>query len=253
MRTKIALALLVAAALLTTACSSSETGGPQRTALTGKAAEQYLVDHLKARRASVDGVYVEASFKDLLPDQKFSIDGSRAASLTQGLVVGEVVDVRPGRGYVVGGEDAAQGQEVAFAAPDAQWKTVVLRIAVSQAWGEVGHPDEVSLAMVIDGRVDAESAMNGFLELGRVIVPVMEQNQCAYAQPAYLARQGDLLGTVSNSGEIAFPALADDGRAFLGATDTLGEVASEIEQPQGVVEVTTVDGVFVREAQPEQA
>lgn len=238
------LAGLVLMAVLAGCAPSGDGSQP----LTGPSAQQYLFDHLQARRAATEAVWVEQSFTDLLPNHLFRLDGAAAEPLVDGLVLGEVVGVEPGRGYLVSGDDAAAGTEGAFDDPDARWRTVDLTVHVGIDIGDLVSSDRITVIMAIDGGVDATSALAGFAALETVLLPLDRQGAHAYSPDGYSLREGDLLAVVDDDGSLRLPALSRDGDGFLGALDSVDDVLRAAAKPAAVESLQMVDGVFVRES-----
>ncbi|MEV6965878.1 hypothetical protein AB0M47_12260 [Hamadaea sp. NPDC051192] len=207
----------------------------------------YLFAHLQARSGAQDAVWLESSFAEMLPSRQFSVNGSLAtAGNKNGVVIGSVVAVNPGRGYAHP-DDAPKGVEVAFDAADALWRTVDVTVAVEESWGRVAGLSKVTFAVIIDRGADADTAVDGLRSLGKVIVALDRQGRFDYAPDVYsIGHSGDLFGTVDAAGGIKLNAMEDEGAEFLAGVDTMAELRTEAVKTPTVVAVDVVDGVFTR-------
>jgi hypothetical protein len=226
-------AALAAAALLTGCTVSNEP-----------TAKEYVLANLEQRASVQEGSYIETSIDDVLPSREFEIEGAPAEPLAEGVVIGEITAVEPGSGYVIEGADAADGVAVPFDTADALWRVLVLTVETEKRLGDV-DAKTIEVGVVIDGADDADRAEEGYLSLGRVALVLNEPGKFSFDPSLYSIRQsGALLGLVSESGKISFPALGSESAQFLGATNTVAEVVAESADKPTVVEVELDGGEF---------
>lgn len=158
-------------AVVLTSCAQSITALSPPTAQASEEAV-YVLEHLRERQEPIRPVYYDKFLVERLPNTLFSVDGQKAERLGEGVVVGEVVEIAGGRGYVADEADVG-GTEVPFDSTEAQWRTITVTISVSERWGYKG--DRASFGFSIDGGVDRDRMMRGVRDLGRVIVALGPQ------------------------------------------------------------------------------
>ena len=115
----------------------------------------------------VDAVYHEDVLAERLPNVLFAIDGAEPRPMGDGIIVGEVVDVQPGRGCVAE-EDDVGGREIAFDSPKAMWRTMSVTVSTTETWGI--SAGSVSFALPVGVGPDGGGCCAGSRNLGRVIV-----------------------------------------------------------------------------------
>jgi hypothetical protein len=237
----------------TVSTGSTAVNGSAVDSIDSAAAQAYVLSSMVDRAAAQDGEYIEDTLDDLLPGHEFAIDGAAADTLAEGIVFGTVTDVAPGAGYVISGDDAAEGTAVDFDDPDSIWRVLVLTVTSDTRVGDVDSR-KIKVGVVIDGGADVPMATEGYLSLGRIMLVLNEPGKYSFDPSLYSIRQsGALLGLVSKSGSISFPAMGTEGTAFLDGTDTVKEVVSDsaiaekTADESDVVEVTFDDGEFQRD------
>ncbi|GIH02481.1 hypothetical protein Rhe02_05480 [Rhizocola hellebori] len=205
----------------------------------------YLFGHLHARSHSLDAMWFESSLAEMLPSQQFSVNGAPAASRTSALVIGQIADVRAGRGFSHK-NDAPSSTEVGFNSPQALWRTVEVTVSVEQAWGKVAGQDKVTFAVVIDRGANATAAINGLRSLGRIVVSLDRQGRYAYSPGLYsISHSGDLFGTVDAQGNIQLPVM-ENGAGFMKGLDTVAELSAEAAKSPQSIKIDLTDGVPAR-------
>jgi hypothetical protein len=205
----------------------------------------YLFDHLRARSHSLDAIWFETSLGEMVPSQQFSVNGGPAASRTSGLVIGQVTEVRAGRGFSHK-DDAPSSTEVGFNSPHALWRTIEVTIAVEQAWGRVAGNDRVTFAVVIDRGANATLAIGGLRALDRVVVALGRQGRYAHAPSLYsIGHSGDLFGTVDAQGNIQLPVM-ENGVAFMKGLDTVAELSAKAGESPAAIKIDLTDGMPAR-------
>ena len=214
------------------------------TALSGCATDDKLtardevIQHLKTRTSAGVSIWYDEALSDMLPSTRFVIDSQPARSLVDAFVVGHVVEVGPGNGYV-NRRSSEPDEAVDFNARDVLWRTIELTVDVDRAWPS-DLPKRLILAVAIDGDFDAGRAIDGLQSFNRVAVAVDNRN--FYGPGVYaVARNGALLGEVDENGTTTFP-LLPDAVDYMGGVDTVAEIADAAERTR-VVRVDTEGGL----------
>jgi hypothetical protein len=237
-------ALAIGIALAASACAATGPSTLVAASSVDPAARDYVLDALQARTAAQDGIWIETSIADLLPSHTFSINGKKAAALADGIVVGKVTAVEQGSGYMIDGDDAAEGIEIPFADPRSVWRVLVLTVKTDTRLGNVDDKT-IKVGVVIDGGMDVVQARDGYLSLGRVALVLNEPGKYAFDPSLYSIRQsGALIGLVSKTGELQFPALGAESDEFVGDLDNVESIVDESEAPTEVLDVEQAKGEF---------
>lgn len=134
----VAIATLLAA--VTGACGNDDS-------IDSAAARRYAIDHLTARAGSTSRITFYESVNELLPSVSFRVDSQPPKPLVAAVVVGKVIAVEPGRGFVVDGVDGIDGRAVDFSDPKALWRTVHLTIAVQERLGQDERRETVKVGL----------------------------------------------------------------------------------------------------------
>ena len=239
----IALTLATGVATVVNLQSGEAASGPTATATSPTETEQlspaaaYVIELIQDRHVGTSTVVREQTLADVLPNHLFSVAGSEPVALAAGTVIGTVSSVEPGAAYVSSAESNA-GDEVAFDSTDAEWRVVIVTIAVDSAVGEVTGDSTVRLGIAVDGAADIATAIEGYQQLGRVIVVLDAKGTFELDSSLYSARQGGaLFGLVADDGSITFPAQGDNNAAFLDGLNTVTDVLSEATGPDVISEV----------------
>lgn len=208
------------------------------TGCTAEGSAQDVLDFYAARHETATRIAPERGLADLLPNQHFAIDGAAPAPLSSGVVIGTILNVEPGRGYVVEGDDAPTGQEVEFANPNALWRTISVELEVERQFDtSLGIVDQVRFGLPIDGATDYEAMRQGLISMGRVVVVLDPPGAFSYDPSLYRVHwDGVFLAPVSDDGTFVFSALGDEARHFQGGLDTIAELSAAHEARRPVVE-----------------
>lgn len=185
------------------------------------------------------------SLADLLPNVVVETPWSDPGPNSDLVVVGRVVDVQPGSGYVVAGDDAPSGTPTAFDDPAARWRTVHLRVQVESSLG--GVPSQESVVVGLRYPADPDELglwEQGLVSLGRTVFFLRESAVFA-DEPGVLGvlEDGALLAPVDETGALSLP-MIDASRAaqLLAPTPTLADLVAAGERPRVVLDVDD-DGV----------
>jgi hypothetical protein len=237
-------AALLGLALAVSGCSTAPDTTPVEASGTGADARAYVLGALQERASAEEAVWVEQSLDDLVPSHEFSIDGHKARALADAIVVGKVTTVEQGRGYMIEGDDAAGGVEIPFADPRSLWRVIVLTVKTDTRLGNVTSKT-IKVGVVIDGSMDVVQARDGYLSLGRVAIVLNEPGKFEFDPSLYSIRQsGALIGLVSKTGDVSFPALGAENDEFVGDLDSVEAIVDEAEAPAEVVTVDETKGEF---------
>lgn len=241
------IAAAVFGVLALAACTPNDQPTQVEAGVIDAAARDYVLSSLEQRTSAADGVWVEDSLEDLLPSHEFAIDGGTPAPLAEGIVVGTVTSVDQGRGYMIEGDDAADGTEIPFADSRALWRVIVLTVKTDTRLGDVDKKT-IKVGVVIDGGMDVVKSRDGYLSLGRVALVLNAPGKFGFDPAMYSIRQsGALLGLVSASGKLRFPGLGTESADFVDGLDSIDEVVTEAVAPAEVVDVDQTEGEFIRD------
>jgi hypothetical protein len=189
----------------------------------GPTVEDFFAD-LRAREEAASRVFTERSFADLIPaaDQSAEL----VPPISEGLVIGAVVEVQPGRGYVVEGADAPSGTEVEFENADALWRTVAVTLDVERAFGpRLSGLGQIRFGLPISGEQDPQAVIQQLSALGRVVVVLDPQGRFVYDRELYGVHwDGVFLGVVHSDDSFEFPALGEYFDDFMGGVDSIAEI-----------------------------
>lgn len=207
---------------------------------TQEGAHAFFAD-LSGMREARNTVQVGRSFSDFLPNQEFKVDGASAAPIATGVVIGEVTDVRPGKGYYIPKSgpqaDADQGTETTFDDPRAIWSVAEVTIAVQDNLG-LKDPTSVRVGVTVINP-DKAAVLRGIKSLGDVVVVLDRTGFYEYDPSLYnVADFGNLFGDVDASGVIGFPALEKEGNAaFVGDLHSWDRVRAAADQQTAPITV----------------
>lgn len=197
-----ALVLVVSTPWLLVSCAVS---AEEETGSSG-----FLFEHLKMRTSTASSVNFDHVLGDWLPNQLYRIDGQAPHPLGAGIVFGKIANVEAGRAYTVEG-DAETGSEVPYESGEALWRTVDVTLTVDQAWMKTESQGKVRFGLSIDGAEDPNKIMSSIRSLGPALVVLAGTGFFQYDRTLYnVGRNGTLIGTVSTTGTINFPALDTD-------------------------------------------
>jgi hypothetical protein len=207
-------------------------------------ARQYAVEHLEGGNQGAGGVWIERNLADLLPNQRFSVDGGSAQPLAEDVVIGTITRAEGGAGYAVEGEDAPGGTVVPFDSDDAVWRVADLTITVDDSLGDrFDSGQEVRVGVGFDGGADTRTMLQG-LEGREVLVVLDAPGFYQHDRQLYsIGHFHALLGFVAESGAVSFPLLGDDEQAFVGGLDTLEEIRAEAAERKPPLRVVVESGI----------
>lgn len=239
--------LVFAAAALTlllAACISTKTSSGDSVT--------YLEKQMRGRAEAASRDVWYRSLDELLPNARFAVPGEPPESITDFAVVGEVVDVAKGFGFVVMRDAPDGGLPGEFDSAGAMWKTVHLAFRVDRVLGGGGVEGTLKVGVAFDASADFKIIREGFKNLGRVVLFLQQDSPVfAYDPQLYaIAEDGALLAVVDQqSGRLSLPALdADRADALLHPTVTLEELERRAVLPPYVIPLRVQGGQKYRSA-----
>ena len=244
--------LLITAALSVAACggdASTDNAKPNAPANSGGD----LAALIERYRATLDSSRFGAeSVADALPNTRFERpDPSQSGPLYTHVVVGHVVEVRPGEGFyreppADDPADHVRGREVrtSFDDPRAEWRTVVATLSVSShlgrttgrslelAWPIAGPTNPYPDADPTDDAEDPDATAAALKELGDAVWFLRPDPQRGGDSPLVVpdVAQG-LIDVDDATGELSMP-FYDDGARFLGSIRYLRDLEVEAGKPE---------------------
>jgi len=251
-RSTVAAGIAVAAAsVLLAGCTAAPATVTSAPTTIDNAADvespDYLLEAISARYEVAETVVPEASLEDLVPSQKFSIEGSKAQSLAGGIAFGKVIKVTPGASYTVSAADDLVDIELPFDSPNALWRVAILTVQVERGLGDVAGDKTVEVGYVLDATLDADKLVDQLDDLGKVAVVLNRPGKFDFDPELYSVRwSGALLGLVDKNKEISFPGLGHESEEFVGDLETVDDVVAENKKPHETVEVEIESNTYVR-------
>lgn len=229
MRRFLATACLATLALLSACASSggSRAGDPGAPASRAESVvAQALFADLGRRADAAEAIWYDNTLRDSLPNRLFGVLGGSARPVNVGIVLGTVTAVEEGPTYGAGDGPA---QIVDPAGPDALWRAEVLTVAVEDSFGSVSG-ETVSVGVSVNASLDESEAKS--LVGQRVVVVLRAPGFYRFDASLYgVAHSGALLGLVSSTGELRFPALGESEEAYLGDITDVERLAQAAREP----------------------
>lgn len=209
-------------------------------------------DRLNAALASQGGVgdaqWLDCGLSETLPNFRISWDGGPEERIFAATIDGRVREVRPGSSQrdSVGDDGAIARDEVAFDDPSATWRTVVLRVEVSNDFDPHAElPTEIDVVLWLDGATDPDVILDGFR--GQRVFAVVEEPRRLEPSTAYpVARNGALIGVVAEDGSVSLPGLEESEGAYLDGLDSISEIEAASRVPAIVLPLSTAKGYWER-------
>jgi hypothetical protein len=226
--------VVVSSVLLLGGCAESEPSDE-----SSADARQSVVDFLQGR----SDVVVRTppwyrTLDELLPNVDYRHPDGRTQTLTDLAVIGRITSVEKGRGFVVPGEDAPDGQPVAYDTPGARWWTLHATVEIERAIASSEAPSEVRIAMPSGPPAEFGRLAQGLRALGRVVLPLVRNNPVVAYDSSLLAvfEDGTFVVTVADDGTLALPTLDAELRApLLAKTPKLEDLEASGRQPRRTI------------------
>lgn len=238
--------LKATAALAIVVGATAALAGCTTTAAPSSDAKAYLLRSMAARAINAETVMPEQTLSDLVPSHEFSIEGSKAEPLAEGIVVGRITSVDAGEAYKVDPNNDLASIQLDYADPSAEWRVAVLTVKTDTRLGDVGAKT-IRVGYVIDGTADLSTMEQGLESLGRVTLVLNPQGKFDFDPTLYSVRQsGALLGTVASDGTISFPALGHDESEFLAGADSVQDLVAEDDGSTQLTKVAVKNNGYVR-------
>lgn len=205
---------------------------------TGTMSRGDVIAAISTRQEGGGGIRPFNSLTGLLENTEYKVGDASPRPLTEAVIVGRVVDVEPGRGFRVDGDDAPDGIETDFDDPDALWRTVHASVRVESVIS--GAADQLILVgFAFDPRLPLDDIKKQMIGFGRVLMflnksPVFDYDPDVYAT----VLDGALLGLIDHEGHIALPALEETEEAdLLRAASTIDELRAAAEEAPRMIQL----------------
>lgn len=212
----LALVMTLAIVVGSTGCSNEE-----RAEIDPSIARAHVVGALRARLENASRTTLGyESLEELLPNVDYVFDDGSSAHASALAVVGTIVDLEEGRGFVVD-DKHPDGIASDFDDPDALWWTAHAVVKIEDKLGGDYDGDEVRVGWTLTSKDDFEVTEVGLQELGRVVLFLFQRQPPEYEPSLWrIVEDGALLVTVDESGKLALP-VAEPERAkmLLGDAD----------------------------------
>ena len=220
--------------LLTTtlACSGPERlqAGHEDSGHGGQDAKAYVFDVLRARYETGDRGnlgQIDLSMVDYLPNTH-GVEIGRPESEAElfpdsAIVVGEIIDVRPGFGFVETKFFEPEGRhQVAFDDPKASWKALYLTVQVHESFGDLPASGTFTSGVTV-WNWDLERFAAGLKAIGPAVFVVDRRSPIFGYDPEVWAISGDgtYIAEIDTAGNLSLPMLPESvasGRLSTGGT-----------------------------------
>ena len=226
--------MLVSAAFVLSSCADG-TSGTQG----GTARELDVIVQMRARHDAASGGRPFDSIGRLLSNTEYKMPGYPARPLTEAVVTGEVVDVAPGRGFRVEGNDASGGIETDFDDSRALWRTVHVSVNVDTLLSGATKDSPVVVGFAFGAETSFEDVEEQFRSLGKVLLFLNRSPVFAYDELVYgTVMDGALLGVIDEDDNIQLPVLENDEEAgLLKGASTLEQLRAAGQEPHQVIQL----------------
>lgn len=241
---------LASATLLGAACGG---GSGNDEAIDAAVARTTLIEHLHDRGEAAAAYSWARTLEEMLPNVAFQPPGRVAVQPVRQAVVGDVVDVEPGRAF----RNQARGTTDRpttlddFDDPTADWRTLHLEVEVVESLGDEVGRRTLRVGLPVSGYDDPRILIEGAKALGRVVLLLDDAAGDLYAYDRSVVGMvlgGQYLATVADDGALAFPVLeASEAEAFQGELRTLDDLRRAAAEPTTVIPLAeTAPGFFAR-------
>jgi hypothetical protein len=206
-----------------------------------------LVEALHARHEGGATVRPFDSLDDLLANRQYQVGEGVARPLTDAVVIGHFLQVGPGQGFTVSGNDAPGGTVTDFDDPQALWRTIhgtfMIDAVIS---GSTSSPTAI-VGFAFGAETSTTQIEKDLVSLGPVVLFLNHSEVFAYDKRVFgTVLDGALLAPVSPDGEIDLPALDEGERAtFLSEAPTLSALRTAAARPGSVIQLDPSGAVVV--------
>ena len=255
-----ALTLVLAFCLLAACGGSSGTsaGGAEGSVGTSLTSDAGFLGQVSESESAVS--WAKQPFDtldDLLVNQRYVYKGDETQDpepITEAVVVGRVTEVTPGYGFPTSVPDDSRDYRLEFGAPEADWSTATVTVAVdevvsaSEGFDSSSSVDVGVRVLPVGGtygswKYDFASFKASLLNSGSTLF-VLDNNRDSFTYDPGLmdlfmggfwwcSIEGDDLRLMAVSGP--------ESEALLGEVDTLSELRSAAERPTSVTEVSAAE------------
>jgi hypothetical protein len=218
-----------AAATLTAACAvlvgigivSSEQ--PQKLD-----AKHYVEDVTLAREETVQRVGGDVSSpRDWLPSRLHTGPDGERFSLSDRVIRGHVIDVRPGHGFLTTDQDGAQTVQVSFSDDRAHWMTVHIDVEVRETIAGASSPSIQTIGLAITPQVNFEAYKDGLMQVTDAVWFLDNSSSVFAYDPSVAALTWDGAGMLPvDGGRLSAPAFGPEEAQFLAGVETVDDLAS---------------------------
>lgn len=199
---------------------------------------EYLESQLRAGGATASAPRDYRTLAELLPNVRVQ-RGDAQVRPADGAILGRVLDVAEGSGFVIDGDDAHDGRAVDFDHGKAIWRTVHLSVAVDEDFGKHSWAGRtVSVGLAMDGDADFSRAKDALPPYGSVVIFLDQRSRVfAYASDVVgVAGSGTMFAVADEDGSLRMPFLdSAEADAMLGHTRSLPALKAESAKPARVI------------------
>jgi hypothetical protein len=209
----------------------------------GTESADYVIDLMRQRAESGDGVSAYDSLAGALPTVTYRNADGVVGRVSSSVVLGRFDSADAGLGFVTNDEDMTE--EVAFDDPEAQWRTVHARFRQTEvvAGADLASDGSLTLGFAVDPRTDAARFGESVRALGDVLVFVTGDSPVFAYEPGLLsvAEDGVMVAVLDESGDLALPfATPLRAESLLAEVPTLEQLRVAAQAPETVVDLDAV-------------
>lgn len=209
---------------------------------------QRLNEALASQGSVGDAQLLDCRLSETLPNFTVSWDGAPGERIFGATIDGQVLDVRPGSSHrdSVSDDDTLLRQDLAFDDKAANWRTVILSVEVLNDFdSQTDLPSEIEIVLWLDGATEPETIIKGFQ--GQRIFAVLEEPGRLEPSNAYpIARNGALIGVVSEDGSLSLPGLEVYEVGYMDGLTTISAIETAAKAPATVLSLSTEKGYWER-------
>jgi hypothetical protein len=198
------------------------------------ASSNVALDYLRGISESTLSSAPDGSITDLLTNTKYEIQTGELQTLCDAVVVGDIIDVQPGVGFTSTEEDP-NGTLTTFDDSQADWRTVHLRVKVSEVLSGKLEASEVTVGLGLGA--DFRRTRQDLLDLPTTVFFLFHSPVYAYDNSLYaLWRDGTTMTLVDNDGMLSMPGM-DQALAAekLRDVSTLDDLRAAAKEPDKVI------------------
>ncbi|HEX7165878.1 MAG TPA: hypothetical protein VF230_02745 [Acidimicrobiales bacterium] len=231
-----AIVAFVAVTILGGACTRSSVDAPDVSAAQARHEVAHLFLERSLAKATDGGWY--RTLDEMLPNVSYArATGEVVGGVATHVVLGEIVDVRRGKGFRVTNGDAPAGIPVDFGDSRARWWTAHATVKVERGLAS-STPKEIEVVFPSYGPAGFATMRAGLESLGRVVLFLRDDSMVtAYDRDLFwvIEEDGMAVARVAADGTLHMDLMPEHrGHELLAATPTLRDLEAKAAAPRVV-------------------